>query len=79
MQRYKVKGDCLVLPPVSSVDAHGHAVTNFAARIARDADFAAANGYWSRGEGVDTALPPVREDEPAPAYVLIDGVWQIAL
>ncbi|MBQ3483136.1 MAG: hypothetical protein IJA78_03060 [Clostridia bacterium] len=79
MERYRVRGDCLVLPPESGVDARGHAISNFAARVARDADFAAQNGYYPRGAGVDTVLPLPKQGEDMPAYVLVNGAWQITL
>ena len=79
MERYLVRGDCLVPPPESGVDARGHAVSNFAVRVARDADFAAQNGYYPRGEGVDTVLPISEEGVQTCRYILANGAWQIAL
>jgi hypothetical protein len=53
MKRYKLKNGYLLPPPSCGVDERGHAVSNFAARIAADADFAAANRYYPIGSRPD--------------------------
>ena len=74
MKRYREKGGCLLPPPQSAVDARGHAVSNFAARIEHDEAFAIANGYFPCGAGVALVLPA--EDENL-RYVTVEGLWQI--
>lgn len=74
MKRYREKGGCLLLPPQSAVDARGHAVSNFAARIEHDEAFAIANGYFPCAPGVALTLPADNENLH---YVTVGGVWRI--
>ena len=71
MERFKLKNGDLCPPPRNGVCAAGHAVSNFAARVARDAAFAAQNGYFPKSP----AWPPVPNELCEPIYELREGEW----
>ena len=60
MQRYRLQGEGLALPPRCGVTRSGRAVSSFAWRVQHDADFAIENGYYPKGE-VQPTPPPERE------------------
>jgi hypothetical protein len=60
MLRFRLQNGMLLPPPRDGVSAEGKAVSGFGRRVAEDATFAAANGYY----------PLAQQEEP----VLVDGV-----
>ena len=60
MQKYRLCGEGLALPPRCGVTRGGRAVSNFAWRVQHDAEFAAENGYYPKAE-VQPTPPPERE------------------
>ena len=79
MERYRANGAVLTAPPASGVDENGHAITNFAVRIAHDAAFAERNGYYPRGKDVPRELSPATDGTLDTRFILVDGEWQITL
>lgn len=75
MNRYIIKNNAPVSPPVSGVTVKGRVISNFANRIKNDAEFAAENGYYPLAE----VSPAEEQLEGAPwgegRYVLVDGKW----
>ena len=60
MLKFRLQNGMLLPPPRDSISAEGRAVSGFGRRVAADAAFAAANGYF----------PLAEQEEP----VLADGV-----
>ena len=82
MKRYRVENGVPVAPPAGAVTVEGRVVSNFAGRVARDAGFAAAHGYYPiKEEGIperiEAELLEGEEEEGAPTatYLLVGGMW----
>ena len=76
MQRYIIKNNAPVSPPVCGVTAKGRVISNFAGRVKNDAAFAAENGYYplaKREVGGD--LLEGNELCGRGTYVLVAGEW----
>ena len=71
MERYKLKNGDLCPPPRNGVSLEGRAFSNFAARVARDEDFAVQNNYYPKSAD----WPPEPEGAFEVVYTLCEGAW----
>ena len=72
MERYILRNGVLLSPPRNAVAADGRAISNFDLLVARDADFAAQNGYYPKSGAV--VVRP--EGDYEQVFHLLDGEWQ---
>lgn len=82
MKRYRIVNGVPVLPPQSAVTVTGRVLSNFAGRVACDAAFAAAHGYYPLKEEATGVMPEsdlleedLREAAATAVYTLIGGAW----
>ena len=72
MERYMLGKGVLLPPPRNAVAADGRVISNFDLLVARDAAFAAHNGYYPKSDAA--SVKPDGDWEET--YVLADGEWQ---
>lgn len=81
MKRYRIENGVPISPPSGAVTVEGRVVSNFAGRIARDASFAIAHGYYPIKEEAaveETEAELLEQEEPANitvTYSLVNGAW----
>ncbi|MBE6604200.1 MAG: hypothetical protein E7639_00655 [Ruminococcaceae bacterium] len=82
MKRYRIENGIPILPPCGAVTVDGRVVSNFAGRIARDAVFAAAHGYYPikeelapEGSEAELLEGEGEVDVATVTYSLINGAW----
>ena len=75
MERYIIKNNAPVSPPVCGVTVKGRVVSNFASRVRNDAAFAAENGYYPLAKMTSKSAEPEKKLCGRGTYVLVAGEW----